>query len=441
MKLINICLAGLLLSAACKKVEVDRVFDQTVDERLSAIMKADSSFLVGSTNGWKAVLTPGNGKGAYFFYLKFTPDGFVEMVTDFKSATATQSGKGTWRMKALQRPSLIFDTYTYIHQLSDPDPAVSGGVTGVGLSTDFEFSVLRSSADSVSMVGNKFGSTMELSKATKAEEDAYLAGGLNALINSSVAFVTANPYLYVQFPDGVKLPFGLNAAGKVLNMQYVNDNKITTLSSTFYFTDNSLHLLTPIVYKNYTFSDIYWDADNSIFYVKVGNDRLDVQPSPTVLTLPLTPGLVTQLGGKYTDIYYASSANQSAIFKSMWDECKTKLAAVGNAGRVFDYLDILFPSATQMQMRYRYHNAANTSWFYGTYTFNMAVNSNGEAKFTFVTQDGNGGVVANGFKVMNDYMINNTFRFEYVANTASAVPMGGLFNVNDPNGFFFGELK
>ncbi len=48
-----------------------------------------------------------------------------------------------YRLKATQRPSLIFDTYSYIHAAADPDPNVSFSPTnsgGYGWGTDFDFS-------------------------------------------------------------------------------------------------------------------------------------------------------------------------------------------------------------------------------------------------------------------------------------------------------------
>src|SRR5437868_7377543 len=96
--------------AACKKNE-DHVFNQTPDERINQALQNYQSQLSGAQYGWKAVLYP-KGGGAYFFYLKFNDANRVQMVSDFDSASAVNVKESSYRLKALQQPSLIFDTYS-----------------------------------------------------------------------------------------------------------------------------------------------------------------------------------------------------------------------------------------------------------------------------------------------------------------------------------------
>lgn len=435
-----VCLLG-----ACKK-DVKNLFEALPDDRLQALINTDSTTLVNSEFGWKAALTPGSsGVGAYFFFFDFDASGKVIMVGDFDTTTAKTAGTSTWRMKAIQNPALLFDTYNYIHRLSDPDTAISHGTTvGKGLYTDFEFYFQTVSNDSLRLKGTRNSSTLLLTRATKAEYDAYTSGALKNMIETTIKYVNANSYLYIQFPDGKKIPFGLSVRNKSIVMQYVNaGNAIVNTSSTFYFTQNSLHLMNAITYNGYTFQDVYYDDVAKVYYIMVNNTRLNVVSANTASTLPLTPELYTLLGGKYTDIYVnpATQAGLPASFNILWADCKTRLAAVGSAGRIADWVDVLFPSATQAQLRFRYRNTAGSP-FFATYTYTMTIDpATKAATFTFVTQDGNGSVVAAGFKPFTDYFANNKFTFSYVANTASTTMLGGLFNVADPTSFFFGELK
>jgi hypothetical protein len=68
----------------------------------------------------------------------------------------------------LQQPSLIFDTYSYLHLLADPDPNVNGGRVGAGLSSDFEFYVDSTVADTMKLVGRFNGSKAILTKGKPA---------------------------------------------------------------------------------------------------------------------------------------------------------------------------------------------------------------------------------------------------------------------------------
>src|SRR5204862_5715275 len=83
----------------------------------------------------------------------------------------------------LQQPSLLFDTYSYLHVLADPNPDVNGGTVGGGLFSDFEFYFDSNSADTIQLVGRLNGSKMSLVKATPAEENAYNSGQLAAGLN------------------------------------------------------------------------------------------------------------------------------------------------------------------------------------------------------------------------------------------------------------------
>lgn len=444
MKYFLYSLSLVCLLGACKK-EVTNLFEALPDDRLQALITTDSSTLVNSEFGWKGALVPGtNGVGAYFFFFDFDPSGKVIMVADFDTTTAKTPGSSTYRMKAIQNPALLFDTYNYIHRLSDPDTTISHGTVGKGLYTDFEFYFQRVTSDSVTLKGTRNASSLVLTRATKAEYNAYTSGALKNMIETTSKYVNANSYLYIQFPDGKKIPFGLSVRNKSIVMQYVNaGNTIVNASSTFYFTQNTLHLMKPIEYNGYTFQDVFYDEVAKVYYIMVNNTRINVVSSSSAITLPLTPELYTQLGNKYTDIYInpTTQAGLPPFFTALWADCKTKLAAVGNAGRIADYVDVLFPSTTQAQLRFRYRNTAGSN-FYATYTYTMTIDPvTKAATFTFVTQDNNGAVVAAGFKPFTDYFASNQFTFSYVANTASSVTLGGLFNVADPTSFFFGELK
>src|SRR4028118_344546 len=125
---------GLFLTA-CKK-DVDPAFDKSPDQRLTETLAAYEQQLVNAPNGWKAYVYPtGVGVtpsdiGGFTFYMKFTNANRVSMMSDFDNTTSTVARESSYRLKALQQPTLIFDTYSYIHTIADPDPNVSFGWYG-----------------------------------------------------------------------------------------------------------------------------------------------------------------------------------------------------------------------------------------------------------------------------------------------------------------------
>ena len=166
---------------SCKKVDNPSVFDQTADQRLTEALAAYEAKLVGATDGWKGALTTGTG-GIYTFYFKFNNANRVQMLSGFDSTSAVTLKESSYRVKALQQPSLLFDTYSYIHVLSDPNNTISGGSSNVGLISDFEFYFedTASTADKISLVGRFNGSSLVLTRATAAEATAFTTGQLAA---------------------------------------------------------------------------------------------------------------------------------------------------------------------------------------------------------------------------------------------------------------------
>ncbi len=170
----------LLVAFSCKK-EAKPVFDQSPDERLNETLANYETVLTGAQNGWKALIKVDSGKGAtYSFYFKFNDANRVVMLSDFDSLSAVTPKESSYRLKALQQPSLIFDTYSYLHVLSDPDARNNGGNFGAGLTSDFEFYFDSSSTDSIKLIGRIHGSKLVLTRASQAEEDAFNNGGLAA---------------------------------------------------------------------------------------------------------------------------------------------------------------------------------------------------------------------------------------------------------------------
>lgn len=169
----------LIIVASCKKVDDSSVFTQSADQRLNAALAKDQAKLSGAQYGWKAVVRT-NAGGNFTFYFTFNDSNRVKMLSSFDSASAVTLKESSFRLKALQQPSLLFDTYSYLHVLADPNPAAAGGAAGAGLQSDFEFYFddANSTDDKIELVGRFNGTKTTLTRATQAERDAFLNGEL-----------------------------------------------------------------------------------------------------------------------------------------------------------------------------------------------------------------------------------------------------------------------
>ena len=136
-------------------------------------------------------------------------------------------------------------------------------------------------------------------------------------------------------------------------------------------------------------------------------------------------------------------------FKTVYQSAKTGVAAVGNAGRVLNYVKLSFPTNTTMTLTAYYTNTAGSA-FEATYAFNMALNATtGQTKFTVGTPGGTTGSWANatviqpGMQPLINYLINNNFTADWLPATINADNFnsyGGFYVTGTPTNYFYGLL-
>lgn len=221
--------------ASCKKSGYDPKLANP-DERLSALAATYMTQLTGAQFGWKAYLHTG-GDEVYTFALKFTEDNRVTMSTDINASTIT-GATSSYRLKSLQRPTLLFDTYSYLHLLEDPTPEVAGGGAGVGRKSDFEFRFESTSADTMKFEGtfNKSKLTLVRSK-SQAETDAAVTqvNQVAAMLNNILTYFKVINY------DGVDYEAKVDATNKRFTIKTPTGPQ----TSLYYVRDNIIELLTP----------------------------------------------------------------------------------------------------------------------------------------------------------------------------------------------------
>src|SRR5688572_2684057 len=111
-------LLPIIVFSSCSKDD-DNLFEQSPEERINAKLAEYQAALLASPTGWNATITTGTG-GMFHYYFRFNETNRVFMYSDVDLTTATTLGESSYRLKALQQPTLIFDTYSYLHMLADP---------------------------------------------------------------------------------------------------------------------------------------------------------------------------------------------------------------------------------------------------------------------------------------------------------------------------------
>ena len=239
---------------ACKKDKIDPPAGERPEERASAAVKAYKDLLVGNTNGWKAYLFPAGG-GVNLFSMKFTDKNRVTMLSDINTTTNTTSLESSYMLKQQLSPSLLFDTYSYIHLLADPDPAVNGGVAGAGSYSDFEFFVDKVVGDTVKLYGNRLGSALLLVKATSATDYESFTKGTADVLNK---FSQLRTYFKRVTVGGVDCEFTFDVKTKVLKFSYLDNGNLVSRSAGFYIdgTTSTMVFSNPVTIGNTKVTDI-----------------------------------------------------------------------------------------------------------------------------------------------------------------------------------------
>lgn len=183
------------------------------------------------------------------------------MLADISDQTRRTARESSYRIRATLTPSLYFDTYNYLHQLADPDPAVNNGAPGFGLYSDFEFSIQYASRDTVLLKGNLFGSRLELIRATSQEAAAYEAGNLAAMKLSVSQFLEDRKFTYIEDAAGNIYTTAINIAENTLLVTYDSAGTIATrqFGLSFFGTDQ-LIMSAPFRYNKFQFDRLIIDA-------------------------------------------------------------------------------------------------------------------------------------------------------------------------------------
>lgn len=257
------------------------------EERLSKILSEYKTQLTGAPHGWKAVLYP-EGGGGYNFHFKFNQTDQVVMTSDINATSATAM-ESTYRLKTMQRPSLLFDTYSYLHILSDPDAEISGGEYGAGRYSDFEFSFTEVSADRIVLTGNRMGSKLILTRATQQEAENFIA---NTRTTAST-FENLNKFTsyFKRLTIGTSsFDINIDQSRRIITFHYSEDGAAKRFTTSFSFTADGLLLQEPLVALGLnltSFESVQYNAGNNRFNLTVNNTAATVREAATPIVVDL----------------------------------------------------------------------------------------------------------------------------------------------------------
>lgn len=447
-KIFYLLLLALVVFAGCKKSSFESVFDKSPEERMGDAISLVNTTLTSAPNGWIATL-PTSAGGGYGFYMDFSTDQKVTMYSDVSDVAMATAATSTYRVTTGLGAMLAFDTYNYLSVLQDPKVSVFGGVQGSGFSSDVEFTYVRSTADSLIMVGRQFRQPLIMVKATAAQKAAYVAGSYKTGIDKFKAFFAATKYPYIDIVSGnatLKAGIAVNAtnnmtAGKRVSFTGVLADGKTVIggSSKFAFTLAGADLLGGgLVYNSISFAKFVWkDATTLALYDTAGKEYI-VKSSPT----PLTP-LYLLIGAGYTLVTVPNATTYTGWGADYVARRATSATAMLNGGYALRLEQMAYTfNNTSKKVTLKINMPQNATQYVGTLNYTYTRSEDGIFKFNFVDADGNGNLCVTFMATLLAQRLNlDTFTVDYLSDPIS----GGLYaqfkSIQNPTYTFSGALQ
>ncbi|MFY0254119.1 DUF4302 domain-containing protein [Chitinophaga sp. 30R24] len=302
MKKILIYLLGITVAiSSCDKKSDLNIDGKTVDERIAASLASYQQKLVNAPYGWilrettsgtalNGGVTQNGPKAVFSYYVKFDKDNKVSMISDFDTTMAFTFQSSTFQIKAIQRPTLVFDTYSYIHVPCDPDASISKSPIGDGFGwgTDFEFSFADNVGadelgDTIHLTGNLNSCQAVLIKATAADQQSFTTSGFQSMrtINKILTY-------FKRFTiNGTTVEMTPGIGGRTIDIQYTGHSDIINVPLAY--SSGDLIFGTPVNIGTGTVSsltNLTWDNATQTIATKV-NGTTDATISGA--TAPLNP--------------------------------------------------------------------------------------------------------------------------------------------------------
>lgn len=435
--------------SACDTTTISDM-DGSVDERLDKVMNSYIDELATAPNGW--IMSISTSQGVFRFHMSFTKDNKVTMYTDNMSypELKTKPGVFTYNVRALQRPTISFDTYSYVAIICDPDDNISGGSGNVGLKTDFEFEVAEYKDDTFILTGRINRVYTWLTKATAAEKTAVLNGDLQNLL-SRIANYKSGLYLYSEI-GGFKAAVMLNH--RSVNVSYVNkENALVEVTSESYVEMNGdITMRTPIVIGDNSITGLKWTSGSSEYSLSV--EKTGGQPQPVVIKTQ--PGPVIP-ANQYIGCEDIKPYKEMASLVSMYGanitmetnpigfhiaKTHANLKPYGGLAQmsvVFGYTQMGLPKIAILPVFGKYQAG---------YTFPITISEDGSeitlaANFTYEDDVAGNGEFLYKQKLTTafiDYLKGKTFKIDWSSVQFGSYQMVKLVNKADPKAEFHGAL-
>jgi hypothetical protein len=410
--------------SGCQKKSYVNAFDELPQDRMADQIKLVEETLTTAENGWIGVLPTGIG-GGYGFYMTFDNSQFVNMYADLTDSSASKVRQSQYRVKADMGADLVFDTYTYISLLNDPDASAFGGNTRDGFRSDIDFIYDHSSGDSLVFIGKRYRQPFSLVKATAAQKARYVNGDYLTAINAFKKFFTDNPNAYITLDDGSKAAVEPNTGNSLLAGKRIT---LTTISSSgtvasaggkFAFTIDNMNILdSGVTLMGTKFVKLAWkNATTLALYSSTGKEYpINNNPIPLLPLYKLWGAKYNALYGNFKTIYPGTSSAGADTLNYYYNNLGT-----GLTGYIFNWGSLKFTwDIVNKRLKldgFCSQNGGSSGWI-TTITYSYTVDNNGVYTFTVQTP-ATGGYVSKIMTKLDNFVKTNRITFDYYVDSGT----------------------
>src|SRR4029079_19665808 len=213
------------------------------------------------------------------------------MFADINLQTASTAKESSYRLKDLQTPALIFDTYSYLHMLADPDGSVNGGTNGQGLVSYFEFAFDSLATDSILLTGRVNGTKLTLIKATQQDFDAWQNGAWANVVAFENINKIQNYFKRVNI-GGVNYDLKVDPVARTITFTWVDGSgNVQQFITAYNYSSPGVMFVTPFDAGGQTingFEIVNWNAGNFTLNIKVNGTPATIAGATQPLQVDVT---------------------------------------------------------------------------------------------------------------------------------------------------------
>lgn len=442
--LINVLIAACMVLAGCDD-NYETIFPETPDDRVRKSLEEYNTLLMSAPYGWKASLYTGTGAG-YFYYLDFNENGSVTMLSDFNQSAAGEPMTSEWVVKALQRPTLSFTSYSYIHLPADPDGNINNGIPGSGLLSDFEFSFTTVTDDTVVMTGLRHESEIRLVRATEGESEAYNNKRIQELLISTENYLALHRGYRLRLPNGTEVPIALSLPYKLISFQFVENGTIQIPTTSYFFSIEGIVLKQAIRIGEYDVDKLVWDDNTQSYYVPFAEAATLIGSDDPFILEPSTP-LHQHLGHELVTVVIPGSVGtdplpgQSDGFTVAYNEAANDMLQGAYRLTLEEIKFAFIPSTDRMLMVLTVSQpvaGGGVARFTAQYLYSYQLRDGGILKFRQEGMDDNGNILYLSMSRILAHFDNDTFKFQYVGGGLNLI--AAFFSQEEPGYYFSGYV-